>query len=135
MTRDNGFFVVFEICDKNDIEAKIYPTWECKEVNFDFSLRKGHVTFYFNWKLSYLFHSTLSQLDRRRMFFVLFTKKDNQWILTASKWRYSKKVILIQIFPKVHKFVLSTKLIWNILTIPFRTKFKICTEIHINYMF
>ena len=42
---------------------------ECKEANFDFSLRKGHVPFYCNCKLSYLFHSTLSQLDRRRMFF------------------------------------------------------------------
>ena len=47
----------------------------CKEANFDFSFIKGQFPFYCNCKLSYLFHSTLSQLDRRRMFFVLFTKK------------------------------------------------------------
>ena len=69
------FLWFFEICDKNDNGARIYPTWECKEANFDFSLKKGHVFFYCNRKLSYLIHSTLSQLDRRRIFFVLFTKK------------------------------------------------------------
>ena len=79
---DSWYFVTtvffcgfFQICDKNDNETKIYPTWECKEANFDFSFTKGHVSFYCNCKLSYFFHSTLSQLDRRRMFFVLFTKK------------------------------------------------------------
>ena len=65
----------FEIFDKNDIEAKIYSTWECKEANFHFSFRKGQFPFYCNCKLLYLFHSTLSQLNRRRMFSVLFTKK------------------------------------------------------------
>ena len=55
--------------------SEIYPTWECKEADFYFPFKKGHVAFYCNCKLSYLFHSTLSQLDRRRMFFVLFTKK------------------------------------------------------------
>ena len=78
---DSWYFVVtvfswfFEICDKNDNKAKIYPTWECKEVNFDFPFRKGQFPFYCNYKLLYLFHSTLSQLDQRRMFFVLCTKK------------------------------------------------------------
>ena len=78
---DSWYFVVtvfswfFEICEKNDNEAKIYPTWECKEANFDFSFRKGQFPSYCNCKLSYLFHSTLSQLDRRRMFFILFTEK------------------------------------------------------------
>ena len=42
-----------QVWDKNDNEAKIYPTWECKVANFDFSFRKGHVLFYCKCKLWY----------------------------------------------------------------------------------
>ena len=111
----NFFLRFFEICDKNVNEAKIYPTWECKEANFDFSFRKEQFPFYCNCKLSYLFHSTLSQLDRRRMFFVLFTKKktiSGFWQTFFSS--FEMEVIEESVFnPNIskgtYKFVLSTK--------------------------
>ena len=121
-SNESWYFVVtvflwfFSICDKNDNEAKFYSTWRCKEANSDFSIRKGHLSFYCNCKLSYLFYSTLSQLDRHRMFFVLFTKKkDNQsiWQTFFSSFEmevFEESNFNPNIFKGTYKFVLSTKI-------------------------
>ena len=118
---DSWYFVVTvflwfsKICDKNDNEATIYPTSECKKANFDSSFKKQHVPFYCNCKLSHLFHSTLSQLDRRRIFFVSFTKTKT----ISGFWKtffssFEMEVIEESDFnPNIsqgsYKFVLSTK--------------------------